>query len=158
MDMLLGSQDATRDRESFFTAQIFFWLLAAPDGHAKNFSVFIERGGRFRLTPLYDIMSAYPVLGKGTGQIPPQKLKLAMSFSGKSRHYEWVNIHPGHIQETARRCGVESILDAILAKLARDIPKAIEETSRSLPKDFPAEVSDTIYEGMTKRISLLNAR
>lgn len=158
MDLLLGSQDAAQDRESFFTAQILFWILAAPDGHAKNFSVFIERGGRFRLTPLYDIMSAYPVLGKGTGHIPPQKLKMAMSFSGKSRHYEWEKIHPGHIQETARRCGIESILDAILAKLAREIPKAIEETSRSLPKDFPAEVSDTMYEGMTKRISLLNAR
>lgn len=84
-------------------------------------------------------MSAYPVLGKGTGFIPPQKLKMAMCFSGKNRHYEWEKIHPGHIQDTARRCGMESILDAIRSKLIREIPKAIEVTSKSLPKDFPDE-------------------
>lgn len=155
MDVLLGSQNATKDRESFFTAQILFWILAAPDGHAKNFSVFIERGGRFRLAPLYDIMSAYPVLGKGTGFIPPQKLKIAMCFTGTARHYEWDKIHPRHIQETARRCGMDAVLDAIFFRLVRDIPEAIEATGRSLPKDFPAEVSDAIFEGMTKRISVL---
>ena len=158
MDLLLGSQDAAKDRESFFTAQILFWILAAPDGHAKNFSVFIERGGRFRLTPLYDIMSAYPLLGKGNGFIPSQKLRMAMCFSGKNRHYEWERINPGHIRETARQCGMESIPDAILSKLIREIPKAIETTNRSLPKDFPSEVSDMIFEGMTKRISLLDAQ
>lgn len=155
MDLLLGSQDAAKDRESFFTAQILFWILAAPDGHAKNFSVFIERDGRFRLTPLYDIMSAYPVLGKGTGFIPPQKLKMAMCFTGKNRHYEWERIHPGHIRETARLSGMESIIDAILSKLVREIPHAIEATNKVLPKDFPAEVADRIYEGMPERVSVL---
>lgn len=33
---------------------------------AKNFSVFIQAGGSYRLTPFYDIISAFPVLG-GTG-------------------------------------------------------------------------------------------
>ena len=28
-------------------SQVLFWLLAATDGHAKNFSVFIEPEGRF---------------------------------------------------------------------------------------------------------------
>jgi len=84
MRILLGSQEAAKDREAFFTAQVLFWLLAAPDGHAKNYSVFIEGGGRFRLTPLYDIMSAYPVLGHGSGLIPPEKLRLAMAFTGKT--------------------------------------------------------------------------
>ncbi len=158
MDLLLGSQDAAKDRESFFSTQIFFWLLAAPDGHAKNFSVFIERGGRFRLTPLYDIMSAYPVLGKGTGFIPPQKLKMAMCFTGKNRHYEWERIHLQHIRETARMCGMDNALDDILSKLVREIPEAIEATNLSLPKDFPAEVSDTIFQGMTRRISVLSAQ
>lgn len=158
MGLLLGSQDAAKDRESFFTTQILFWILAAPDGHAKNFSVFIERGGRFRLTPLYDIMSAYPLLGKGNGFIPPQKLKMAMCFSDKNRHYEWEKIQPRHIRETARRCGMESNLEAILSKLVREIPKVIETTDRSLPKDFPSEVADMIFEGMIKRISELSAQ
>lgn len=55
MRILLGSRDAANDREAFLTTQLFFWQIAAPDGHAKNFSVFIERGGRLRLTPMYDM-------------------------------------------------------------------------------------------------------
>jgi serine/threonine-protein kinase HipA len=74
MSILFGSQEAAKDRETFFTAQALSWLLAAPDGHAKNYSVFIERGGRFRMTPLYDIMSAYPVIGHGSGLIPTEML------------------------------------------------------------------------------------
>ena len=37
MSLLLGSREAADDRETFFSAQILFWPLAAPDGHAKNF-------------------------------------------------------------------------------------------------------------------------
>jgi serine/threonine-protein kinase HipA len=37
-------------------------------------------------------MSAYPVLGNGSGLIPPEKLRLAMAFRGKNRHYEWGKI------------------------------------------------------------------
>ncbi|MEW6566382.1 MAG: HipA domain-containing protein [Spirochaetota bacterium] len=44
MKILLGSRNAISDRENFFRAQVLFMLLAAPDGHGKNFSVFIERG------------------------------------------------------------------------------------------------------------------
>jgi len=101
-------------------AQVFFWLIAAPDGHAKNFSVFIERGGRFRLTPLYDIMSAYPVMGHGAGMLPPEKLKLAMAFWGKTRYYEWNKIGPRHIRETARRCGMGDVVDDVIGSLTAD--------------------------------------
>ena len=44
---LLGSRDALADRRTFLKAQVLFWMLAAVDGHARNFSVFIGRGGRF---------------------------------------------------------------------------------------------------------------
>lgn len=53
MKLLLGSQQANQDRETFFRSQILFWLLAAIDGHAKNFSLFIETGSAYRMTPLY---------------------------------------------------------------------------------------------------------
>ncbi len=45
----------------------------------KNFSVFIQAGGSYRLTPFYDIISAFPVLG-GTG-IHISDLKLAMGLN-----------------------------------------------------------------------------
>ncbi|MCP5278436.1 MAG: hypothetical protein H6935_08735 [Thiobacillus sp.] len=42
---------AEQERQHFLKAQLVFWLLAAPDGHTKNFSLFIEQGGRFRQPP-----------------------------------------------------------------------------------------------------------
>jgi len=155
MRILLGSRNATKDREAFFTAQILFWLLAAPDGHAKNFSVFIERGGRFRLTPLYDIMSAYPVLGHGKGQIPLEKLKLAMAFKGKNRHYDWAKIEPRHIRETAHLCGFEAFIDTLLERLLREVPRATQEAASLLPTGFPTRISESIVTGIENRVKLL---
>jgi len=156
MRVLLGSQEASKDRETFFTAQVLFWLLAAPDGHAKNFSVFLERGGRFRLTPLYDIMSAYPVLGHGSGMIPPEKLKLAMAFRGKNRHYEWDKIGSRHIRETARLCGFEGFIDTVMERMEKEVPKAAQEVARHLPGDFPSAISDSILNGIEARAKLLH--
>ena len=54
-------------------------MLCATDGHAKNFSLFIRPGGRYQLTPLYDVLSAYPVLGEGPSKISPFALAIASS-------------------------------------------------------------------------------
>ena len=58
-----------------------FWLLGAIDGHAKNFSIFLHQGGRFELTPVYDVISAYPLAEKR--QIEYRNLKMAMALRGK---------------------------------------------------------------------------
>ncbi len=158
MRLLLGSQEAARDRETFITAQVLFWLLAAPDGHAKNYSVFIERGGRFRLTPLYDIMSVYPILGHESNSMPPEKLKLAMAFSGNSRHYGWATIRPRHLRETARRCGMEGTIESVLNRLATTIPKVAEELSVALPKGFPESIAGPILEGLERQSRKLGDR
>jgi len=39
MELLLGSDNAEQDRRNFFKAQLIFWVLAATDGHGKNFSI-----------------------------------------------------------------------------------------------------------------------
>jgi hypothetical protein len=51
LELLKASDDPDTDRRLFLKAQIMFWLLAATDGHAKNFSIALRPGGRFRLTP-----------------------------------------------------------------------------------------------------------
>lgn len=79
MAFLMGSSEALKDRYDFMKFQVFQWLIGATDGHAKNFSVFIQAGGSYRLTPFYDIISAFPVLG-GTG-IHISDLKLAMGLN-----------------------------------------------------------------------------
>nr|MBP6338998.1 HipA domain-containing protein [Vitreoscilla sp.] len=72
---------AEHDLRTLMAAQILFWMLRAPDGHAKNFSIQLQAGqaGRFRLTPLYDVMSAYPVIGNGPNQWAARDVKLAMA-------------------------------------------------------------------------------
>ena len=52
LDLLRGSDEPEQDRLLFLKANVVFWLIGATDGHAKNFSVALSPGGRFRLTPL----------------------------------------------------------------------------------------------------------
>ena len=59
---LLAQSSERSDLTTFFKAQVLFWMLRAIDGHAKNFSLFLKPGGRFQLTPLYDVLSAWPCL------------------------------------------------------------------------------------------------
>src|SRR5262249_45392510 len=84
LEMLKGSDDPDADRRMFLKAQILNWLLAATDGHAKNFSIFLRPGGRFRLAPLYDVMSAQPA--RDAGQLQRNKMKLALAV-GERQHY-----------------------------------------------------------------------
>ena len=105
---LLGSREAMADRRTFLKAQVLFWMLAAIDGHARNFSVFIGRGGGFNLTPLYDVLSAFPILGHGKNRLAPEKARMAMSVRGRQKHYHWQRITRRHWMETAAACGMGS--------------------------------------------------
>ncbi|MBK8742749.1 MAG: HipA domain-containing protein, partial [Betaproteobacteria bacterium] len=88
LELLGNGERADIDRAHFALAQFAFWLLAATDGHAKNFSIFHHRGGTFRLTPLYDVISAWPIIGKGQNLIPAHKARLAMGLGLQTNtHY-----------------------------------------------------------------------
>jgi serine/threonine-protein kinase HipA len=104
LDQLNGSSQAQADRRDFFRTQVLFWMLAAIDGHAKNFSIFIESKGFYRLTPRYDVLSAHPVMGHGAGSLSSHKVKMAMAIDGKNRHYKWSEIRRDHFEHTAQRC------------------------------------------------------
>src|SRR5476651_913521 len=109
MNLLLGSQRAADDRRDFRRTQLVFWLLAAIDGHAKNFSLFLQPGGAYQLTPRYDVLSAHPMIGHGHGRLPLQKLTMAMAVEGKNRPYHWDRIHARHWIETAKKCGLSGM-------------------------------------------------
>lgn len=149
MELLLGSATSLEDRDMFYRCQIFFWLLAGIDGHAKNFSLFIEPGGKYRLTPLYDIMSAYPLISERQLQI--QKIKMAMALKGKNKHYHWHTMQRRHFLETAKtvtysQTRAEHILDEMLQKT----DTVINKVSKLLPVEFPKHISDPIFQGLTK--------
>lgn len=148
MALLLASEAPLLDRRNFIKSQLLFWLLAAPDGHAKNFSIFMEPRGHYRLTPLYDILSAYPVLGHGAGQLAPEKLKLAMPVWGKSRHDRWGRILPRHWRQTARDCGLGNEIEPLIAEMAELAPLVAERVRSKLPAAFPAAVAEPILQGL----------
>ena len=70
LQLLAQSVTEHSDLPTFFKAQVLFWMLRAIDGHAKNFSLFLQPRRRFQLTPLYDVLSAWPVIGRRAGQWP----------------------------------------------------------------------------------------
>ncbi len=156
MKLLRGSQTAIRDRKTFFTSQILFWMLAAPDGHAKNFSIFIKPHGRYSLTPLYDVLSAYPVMGKGTGQIAKQKLKMAMAVFGKNKHYNWSKIVLHYWFITGKKCGLnKNGVEEILEDLINKTPNVVSKVNKIVSDNFPREVLDSILKGLLSAFNLL---
>ncbi|MDC9581915.1 type II toxin-antitoxin system HipA family toxin [Xenorhabdus sp. PR6a] len=154
MKLLINSRQSTLDRTTFFRAQILFWLLAAIDGHAKNFSVFIEPESSFTMTPLYDILSAYPLFhARG---IPQQKAKMAMALQGKNRQYNWAKILPRHFLSTANRVGISPALATkLVTEMGQQASDIIQNVATQLPDNFPSHISDSIFEGITKQASKL---
>jgi serine/threonine-protein kinase HipA len=149
LEFLNGAVAPRKDRLSFMKTQIVFWLLAAIDGHAKNFSIFLTPGG-YKLTPLYDVMSAYPY-----SALSAHKIKLAMAV-GKN-HYRLKEIQPRHFYQTGQKAGLrEEDMDDIFGNLVPLIDKAIADV-RVLAEE--SDVLETTYEpilvGVKKRARLI---
>lgn len=146
MDLLMQSEDAADARRTFMKTQVVFYLLAATDGHAKNFSIFLLPGGRYRLTPLYDILSVYPA---ASSNYPLQKWKMAMAVQGKNRHYEWDAIVGRHWLLNARYCRFdEREMREILEEVADGSEQAIAFAQERLPPNFPETVAESIIAGI----------
>jgi len=154
MELLLGSDRSTEDRRDFMRTQLVFWMLAAIDGHAKNFSIFLKAGGAYQLTPCYDILSAHPMLGTGRGQLSPFKIKMAMAVSGKNRHYRWKEISARHWLETAKRCGLSG-MKSIMEEVIAHTPKVLEQTRAKLPRGFRDSIAEYILTGTNNTARLL---
>jgi len=154
MNFLLGSRISTDDREVFFKAQILFWLLAAIDGHGKNFSVFLEPESRYRMTPLYDIISAYPLMAAKS--IPKQKAKMAMALTGSKKYYKWQTIQSRHFLSTAKSVGFsEQRAGELMAEMKMQSVNVIETVRKQLPVDFPVAISESIFTGILKQAGRL---
>jgi serine/threonine-protein kinase HipA len=152
LELLAGSDDAADDMGHFLVAQLLFWLLAAPDGHAKNFSVQFTAGGGFRMTPLYDVLSAWPLIGRGAKRWQYEKVKLAMAIAGKSRHYRLAEIQARHWKELALAFGAEKLWERMVDVVERAEPSMAGLEAR-LPDNFPEEVFRSIFEGIQRHVA-----
>lgn len=156
MELLLRSTKVDQDRHAFFKAQVVFWLLAATDGHAKNFSLHLNAGGSYELTPLYDVLSAHPIIGKGPNKLDPHDAKLAMAVVSKNRHYEIRGIMARHWEAMAKRCGIDG--RAVLDEVVSETTRAIETVAKDLPGSFPDAVATPVLEGIAEASERLHTQ
>jgi serine/threonine-protein kinase HipA len=153
---LLGGSSQPHDRWFFALAQLTFWLLAATDGHAKNYSLFLERGDAYTMTPLYDVLSVFPYIGPAPNQFRWRKAGLAMALRSKNVHYELHGIQARHWQALAMKNGGADLWAAMQALVARAEP-ALRSVEGRLPADFPAPTWERIAAGVRGQVQRFEA-
>lgn len=155
LNLLKGSDDPAADRATLFKAQILFWLIGATDGHGKNFSIFLGPGGRYRLTPLYDILTAQPSLD--AGQIQLKQMKLAMSVGNKN-HYRIDEIAGRHFVQTGEAADLpKSLMRNCVETMIGNTVHALNRVESELPPDFPDAIHQSVKTAITKRLETLKA-
>ncbi|EHH1093687.1 HipA domain-containing protein [Vibrio alginolyticus] len=156
VDTLKFSTGRTVNADDFFKFMILQYLIGATDGHIKNFSVHIEPGGHYQLTPFYDLLSAYPAVGaKGLNK---RKLKLAMGLkASKGYKYHISKICLRHIEQTASQFGIRNdecheIVSGFLAHFSN----ALSLIDKRFPEKEFAFVKDAIFQHATETVDKLN--
>lgn len=161
MALLNGSSCRDQDKRTFFQAQVLFWMLCATDGHAKNFSLSIGAQGSYRLTPLYDILSAYPLLGEGPGKLSPFKARMAMAVRAANPHWKMREILRRHWLDVGRRHGVITedgrSAQCVVDDLVQQTPDVIARVRKSLPEGFPMPLADSVLDGLQGAANQLGA-
>ncbi|WP_425100978.1 type II toxin-antitoxin system HipA family toxin [Tropicibacter sp. S64] len=150
LTLLKGSDTPIEDQETFLKAQIVFWLMGATDAHAKNFSLYLGPGGSYRMTPLYDIVTAQGA--PDARQFERKQMKMAMSV-GNSRHYRFDQIHGRHFVQTAKRAGLsQKRAGSVLEEVAARAPEALEIAGNALPDGFPTAIVDSVSMALKGRL------
>lgn len=116
---------------SAFVKMLFFnYLIGAPDAHAKNYSVLLDRDAAV-LAPLYDVASMVPYARR------VQDIKLAMGIAGENRVGM---VSSRRLARFAEMCGTDeygltaSDMAGMLADLCEKVPKAFEDVTRENAK------------------------
>jgi len=152
MQLLFESKSFESDRVTFIKAQLVFYLLAAIDGHAKNFSIRWGPDG-FNMTPLYDILSAHYMVSSGKFQL--EKIKMTMAV-GERRHYKVVEILRRHFIQTAKLCRFNNeLLELMIDEIIVETSMVIHNVASRLPTNFPREIAESIFSGMLNRLKSL---
>lgn len=144
--LMQGSHDP-HDTTFFAVTQLAFWLMAATDGHAKNYSIFLQPGDTYIATPLYDVLSIFPYVGDGANQFRWRKTELAFALRSKNVHYTLHTIQARHWHGLAMSYGGAAVWAEMQALVER-VPAALAQVEAVLPKDFPEKTWQLIAKGM----------
>ncbi|MCX8570835.1 type II toxin-antitoxin system HipA family toxin [Aminobacter sp. MET-1] len=153
--VISASLNPVGDRQSFMAANVFNWIIAGTDAHAKNYSMLLGAQGEARLAPLYDISSILPHLGEGEVQAEMRDLKLAMKID---RTYLIDEIMPRHWERCASSAKVngEYTMQTIRHQLAVT-PDLSSDCAQELRKEgIMHEVVDRLVDAIATRIKSLS--
>lgn len=113
---------AASNSERFIRMLFFNYLIAAPDAHAKNYSLLLDRNAAY-LAPLYDVASMLPYTDR------PFDVKTAMSVAGENRVGR---LSARRLSRFAEANGLDAMgfdgmkLAEMLAELAEAIPSRLD--------------------------------
>src|SRR5207248_2367259 len=107
------------------------------------------------LTPFYDVLSAWPIIGRGAKHLDRHNAKLAMAVRSKNAHWKLDEIQPRHWDTVTRLAGLGDAM-LLLQELVTQTPRAIEIVGREIPARFPAIVRDKIFGGLEKAAKQLS--
>lgn len=153
--VLSASLDPVRDRQTFMDANVFNWIIAGTDAHAKNYSMLLGAQGEARLAPLYDISSILPHLGEGEIQAEMRDIKLAMKID---RVYPVDEIMPRHWQRCASsaKVGGEYTIRTIRHQLAVT-PDMASECAQDIRREgITHEIVGRLVDAIATRIKGLS--
>ena len=153
LKLLAGSADAQADRLAFQLTQLAFWLMAATDGHAKNYSLFLQQGDAYAMTPLYDVISVWPYIGDGAKQFRWRTAGLAMAVRAKNAQYTFQSIRARHWHALATKNGGPAVWQAMLGMIDQ-LEGALAAIESRLPPSFPGRTWDAIQTGMRSQAHL----
>lgn len=100
--------------------------------------------------PLYDVLSAWPIIGEGPNLVSEHDARLAMALRGKSVHYKLREIRVRHWQALAQRCGAPGVWEATL-RMAQDVRGVMQRVQAQLPSGFPSQIWCTVSEGVQRQ-------
>lgn len=145
-------QEAEASIGAFLDALAYNWIIAGPDGHAKNDALLLA-GRSVRLAPFYDIASALPY-----SELYEAKVRLAMKIGS----YDRVSvIRRSAWERLARELRLEpaSVVERVRS-LAERVPEALSEVCTapsvtSLDSPLPERLLDAVADRTTRCLATL---
>jgi serine/threonine-protein kinase HipA len=140
-----SSQEPKEDLDRFLSAIALNWVIAATDGHAKNYALLHGPRGATRLAPFYDIVSYLPYADAGL-----HKVNLALKIGSQ---YELRRISRHNWEDLAKEINLRSTdLLSLLENVIASVLSSLEELkSRSIAEGLNEEVVNQLIEKIHDR-------
>ncbi|KAA1250204.1 type II toxin-antitoxin system HipA family toxin [Mycobacterium simiae] len=126
---LLAERATQNDVDRFADIVVAQYLLGAPDGHAKNYSVILV-SNRVTLAPIYDVASVLPYNPDPSSNLS----RVAMPIAGRSR-FGTVDLHT--IAKFATKAGTDP--DRLVER-TRDMTAALPDAIAAAAADVPTAI------------------